>query len=195
MSAGPRIFTGLAAAGLAQAVARADRLLFHAALYSNFARDRAMAGALEIALARPSFGGLDVLSFDVDAACPFQEEFLAVLRQDMAETDLLAQFALSRHFLAGLAARHQGRVRLFETESLPCAPILLVGDVIFAGHYAHASVPAPEGLWLAVPADVAGLVRLAEAGAAPHAADAQGRAAFRFVAECVAARAAARRVA
>jgi hypothetical protein len=190
----PRLMAGLAGAGLPEAVAKADRLFFHAALYANFAANPAMVAALEAALSRPAFAGLEVVSLDVAAATTWRSEFFAVLRQGRFPGDLLADFAASRAFLDDLAGRHPGRVRLYAGQTLPLAPILLLSDTIFVGHYLHGPVPAPLGLWLAIPADVPRLARLAEAGLPPRPGDGLALAAFRYVHECMAARDAARRV-
>lgn len=192
---GPRVLTGLAEAGLPEAVARADRLFFHAALYSNFARDTVMASALAMALARPGFDRLDVVSLDPVARPPYWDEFRRVLRSDMPEATMHREFSASTGFLDALATRHPTKVRLFLTTAMPLAPILLVGDTIFAGHYAHGPVPAPLGLWLAVPANVAALLERAETDAAPDGLDPTALGAYRLVYECVAARNAARRLA
>lgn len=188
--AGLRVLAGLAEAGLPDVVSRASRLYFHAALYSNFAANSAMAAALDTALARPETR-LEVVSLELVANRSWRDEFFDVLRQGRFPGDLLRDFAVSRAFLADLSRRHPGQVRLYDTPLLPLAPLLLVDDVIFVGHYLHGAVPAPDGLWLALEADVAGLLRLAQAGAIPPPGDGRTRAAFRFVQEYVAARRAA----
>jgi hypothetical protein len=192
---GPRVLTGLAEAGLPEAVARADRLFFHAALYSNFARDTVMVNALETALARPGFDRLDVVSLDPVARPPYWDEFRGVLRRNMPEATIHREFSVSTAFLDALASRHPMKVRLFLTMAMPLAPILLVGDTIFAGHYAHSPIPAPLGLWLSVPAAVSDLLELAETDANPNTLDPATLGAYRLVYECVAAKNAARRLA
>lgn len=191
----PQVLFGLAEAGLAEAVAQSDRLFFHAALYSNFARDPAMAAALETALARPSFRGLDVVSLDPDAVLPWREEFYDVLRQGLFPGDLHKEYAVSDAFLAALFARHPGTVHCYRTTSLPLCPLVLLDAMIYAGHYAHGPIPAPDGVWLALPARVESLLRRAEADIPPAFEDRSARAAYRFVRECVIARATARPVA
>jgi hypothetical protein len=191
----PNVLSGLAAAGLSEAVARADRLFFHAALYSNFARDKAMTAALDTALSRSSFVRLDVVSLDPVARAPYWDEFRGILRRGMPEATMHREFSVSTGFLDNLASRHPTKVRLFLTTAMPLAPILLVGDTIFAGHYAHSPIPAPLGLWLTVPADVAALIELAETDANPDTLDPAILGAYRLVYECVAARTAARRLA
>jgi len=191
----PRVLFGLAEAGLAEAVAQSDRLFFHAALYSNFARDPAMAAALDTALSRPGFRGLDVVSLDPDAALPWREEFYDVLRQGLFPGDLHKECAVSDAFLAELSARYPGTVHYYRTTSLPLCPLVLLDAMIYAGHYAHGPIPAPDGLWLALPARVESLLRRAEAGIPPGPEDRPARAAYRFVRECVIARATASPVA
>ncbi|WP_428563074.1 MAG: hypothetical protein ACP59X_23065 [Solidesulfovibrio sp. DCME] len=189
------VYAGLGEARLPEWIARADRLFFHAGMYSNFARDRAMADALEMALCRPQFTRLDIVSFDPAAGAAYWEAFRRVLRRDMPEVTLRREFAASASFCDALARRHPTRVRLYLTPSLPLAPILLVGDTIFAGHYLHGPLPAPSGLWLAIPADVEDLLSRAEDDASPDRLDPLTQGAYRLVCECVAARAAARRLA
>ncbi len=190
-----RILHGLAEAGLPALLARADRLFFHAGLYSNFARDPEVAGALETALSRPGFDRLDVVSLDPVSRPPYWDEFRDVLRRGMPEATMHREFAVSSAFLDALASRHPTRIRRYVTTALPLAPILLTGDRILAGHYAHSPVPAPLGLWLCVPADIPDLLERAETGAAPETLPPQARGAFRLVCECVAARNAARQLA
>ncbi|WP_300161736.1 hypothetical protein [Solidesulfovibrio sp.] len=190
-----RVHAGLGEARLPELVAGADRLFFHAAVYSNFARDRAMADALEAALSRPRFTRLDVVSFDPAAGAAYWDEFRQVLRRGLPEVTLRREFGVSTAFCDDLAARHPGHVRLFRTPCLPLAPILLVGDTILAGHYLHGPVPAPLGLWLAVTADVEDLLSRAEDDVSPDVLDPATKGAYRLVCECVAARSAARRLA
>jgi hypothetical protein len=191
----PWVAAGLEEVGLPGRVARSDRLFFHAALYSNFARDRAMADALDVALARPEFTRLDVVSLDPVARPPYWDEFRQVLRQDMTAATMQREFSVSAAFLDALASRHPHKVRLYLTTAMPLAPILLLGDAVLAGHYLHAPASAPQGLWLVVPADVPALVELAEEGGRADALDATAAGAYRFVCECLAARAASRRLA
>ncbi len=193
--AGTKVLAGLAQAGLPEAVAGADRLFFHAGLYSNFARDPAMVEALETALARPGFERLEVVSLDPVARPAYWNEFCGVLRRNMTETALQREFSVSGTFLDALASRHPLAVRLYLTSALPLAPILLVGDTIYAGHYLHSPAAAPQGYWLAIQADMADLLDRAESGANPDALDPETTGAYRFVCECVAARNASRRLA
>ena len=82
-----------------------------------------------------------------------------------------------------------------DTTTLPLAPILLLDDVVIAGHYAHSPAPAPLGHWLVIPADVAGLMELAEEGARPESLDPADVGAYRLIGDCLAARLASRRLA
>lgn len=190
-----QVFAGLDAADLPHRIARADRLFFHAGMYANFARDRAMVAALETALSRPTFTRLDIVSFDPAAGAAYWQEFRSVLRRGMPEVTLHREFAASATFCDAVSRRHPTRVRLFLTPALPLAPILLVGDTIFAGHYLHGPLAAPFGLWLAIPADVEDLLSRAEDDTAPDILSPQAKGAYRLVCECVAARKAARRLA
>lgn len=189
------VYAGLGEARLPERIAQADRLFFHAGMYSNFAKDRAMADALEMALCRPEFSRLDIVSFDPAVGAAYWGEFSRVLRRDMPEVTLRREFAASASFCDALARRHPTRVRLFLTQAMPLAPILLVGDTVFAGHYLHGPLPAPFGLWLAIPADVEDLLSRAEDDASPDRLDPFSKGAYRLVCECVAARNAARRLA
>lgn len=192
---GARVLSSLAEGGLPEAVARADRLFFHAALYSNFARDKAMTDALEMALSRPGFDRLDVVSLDPLAREPYWDEFREVLRRGMPASTMHREFAVSTGFLDALASRHPTKIRRYATSTLPLAPILLVGDRIYAGHYLHSPVPAPLGLWLCLPADVPDLLELAETGANPDTLAPETLGAYRLVCECVAAKNGARQLA
>ncbi len=191
----PWVATGLAEVELPRRVAGSDRLFFHAALYSNFARDRAMADALEAALRRPRFERLEVVSLDPVARPPYWDEFRLALRQDMTAAAMQREFSVSAAFLDALASRHPHQVRLHVTAAMPLAPILLLDDVVIVGHYAHSPASAPLGLWLVIPADVAVLTELAEEGARPESLDPAEVGAYRLVCDCLAARAVSRRLA
>lgn len=190
--AGVRVLAGIAGADLPGVVAKARRLCFHAAFYSNFARNQAMTDALDTALARPDFRGLDVISLDPGACAPFWDEFSRVLRHDMPEAAMRQEFLVSATFLDGLASRHPGKVRLYLTPSLPLAPILHTHDTVYAGHYLHGPLAAPDGLWLAIAADVEHLLALAAQNAVPADLEPFHRGAYRLILECLAARNAAR---
>lgn len=185
----------MAEVGLAGRVAGSDRLFFHAALYSNFARDRAMADALEAALCRPRFERLEVVSLDPVSRPPYWDEFRQILRQDMPAAAMQREFSVSAAFLDALASRHPHNVRLYVTAAMPLTPILLLDDVVIAGHYAHSPAPAPLGLWLVIPADVAALTELAEEGARPESLDPADVGAYRLICDCLVARLASRRLA
>ena len=190
-----RVFAGLGEAGLPQLVAGADRLFFHAGMYSNFARDRAMADALETALCRPRFERLEVVSLDPVARPPYWDEFRQILRQDMPAAAMQREFSVSAAFLDALASRLPHKVRLYVTAAMPLAPILLLDDVVIVGHYAHSPAAAPLGHWLVIPADVAALTELAEEGARPESLDPADVGAYRLICDCLAARLASRRLA
>ena len=189
---GVRVLPGIAGADLPRVVAGARRLCFHAAFYSNFARNQAMTDALDAALDRPDFRGLDVISLDPAACAPIWAEISHVLRHDMPYAAMRQECLISAAFLDGLASRHPGRVRLYLTPSLPLAPILLTHDTIFAGHYLHSAIPAPDGLWLAIAADVEHLMALAGNGTPPDDLDPVNLGAYRLVDEYLAAQKAAR---
>lgn len=192
MNSAVRVMAGLAEADLPSAVARANGLFFHAAIYGNFAANPAMLAALDTVLSRPKGRGLDVITLNADGSVAWRDEFFDVLREGRFPGDMAAACRESDAFLAGLAARYPGQVRRFIGKTLPLAPIILTDDMIFAGQYLHAPAPAPNGLWLAVPADVPCLMRRAEARIPPGPADRAALAAYRLVRECVAAREAAR---
>lgn len=192
MSADVRVVTGLPEAELENAVARSGRLFFHAAIYGNFAHNPGILQALGTALSRPDCVGLEVVSLDADAPVPWRDEFYGILREGRFPGDMAALCRESDAFVADLAARYPGRVRRYGCRSLPLAPLILTDDRIFAGQYGHGPIPAPDGLWLAVPANVRSLLRLAEARIPPGPGDRPALAAYRLVRECVAAREAAR---
>lgn len=191
MSAAVQVGAGVDHIDLPGAVGRSSRLFFHAAIYGNFAHNAAMVTALDTALSRPG-SLLEVLSLDTGATACWRDEFYAVLREGVFPGDMTALCRQSEAFLAELAGRYPGRVRRFAARSLPLAPLIVTDDRIFAGQYLHGPVPAPNGLWLVVPADVKRLMRLAEARIPPNPGDRSGLAAYRLVRECVAAREAAR---
>ncbi|WP_432736906.1 hypothetical protein [Maridesulfovibrio sp. FT414] len=161
------------------------RIILHAAVYGPFAESEPHRSGLEEALARSSFGRLDVLALLPGGNEPWRIPFLEVLRSGIPRQDVEAEIVRSAEFLMDLSRRYPGKVRVHFTSVLPCFPVVIVDDEICFGQYSHASVPAPGGFWGRVSADVERLLGWAEEGRIPAQAQAEAAAAYRLVSECV----------
>ncbi|NJB68158.1 hypothetical protein GGQ74_001831 [Desulfobaculum xiamenense] len=178
--------TGIASLDIPAALAAARRrIVLHAAIYGNFADSPTHAAALETALSHPDFGGLDVVSIRPETEGRAMRDFLDALREGWTPEAMAEHVARSREFLHGLARRHPGRVRLYETARPGLFPALIIDDDIHFGHYARSPIPAPEGFWFHVHADVERLSAWLRSGNIPPHATADERAALRIVSECL----------
>jgi hypothetical protein len=160
-------------------------IILHVAVYGAFARSRPHRRGLEAALERPGFEGLDAVVLEPGCCAGWNRPFLEALRFGISSQAADDEVALSRRFMAELARRHPGKVRLHPARRLPCLPVVIVDDAIAFGQYAHAGAHAPQGFWGLLDADVGMLLRWAERGRPPEQATPEDVAAFRLVNECV----------
>ncbi|WP_147820891.1 hypothetical protein [Salidesulfovibrio onnuriiensis] len=160
----------------------ARRIVWHAAIYSPFAASAPHVEAVRTFLGRSETKGLHVISLPrrPEAWCG---DFFTVLRGKGMHGAVLEELGKSWRFLDQLAGEFPDRVRLHELHGQPCSPVLLVDDHILYGHYAVSEVPAGEGLWTRLEADVERLLGWHLKGV-PEGAAAWERACFRLVSDC-----------
>lgn len=153
-SQGITISAGLDRATLLDAITRAATMVWHAAIYNNFAgteiecliRSRLQSGALT---------RLDIISLRPHPQ--WGQEFARVLRPELSEHDTAALFAQSQQWCDDLAANFPEQVRHIRSHALPLQPILLLGDTLLAGQYAHSSLISAQGIWITLQAADMGL--------------------------------------
>lgn len=179
------MFTSIHSASLPAAFASAEsRIILHTSLYAYFARNAEYSEALEVALARPNFQKLHAIMLPFESRKAWHDEFLSCLAPNTPAGMLEHEFNSSRDFLVRLAAKHDGLVALYESRALPCAPIIIVDDRIYFGHYCHGSVPITEGLWFTMTVPVTSMLYWLEDNSIPQNLSPTHRATFRFVSEC-----------
>lgn len=135
-------------------------ILLHAAIYNRFAENSAVASALETALANGA--KIEVIILPVWHDIDWMDAACQLVRPYGTRSDMLEKAEASRTFFTSLAKQYPQQVVLYEAETLPAFPLVVVDDVLFYGHYAHSQVLAPEGFWMRLSSHVGTLLSLAE---------------------------------
>lgn len=136
---------GLNTSALLNAIERADVIVLHAAIYSNFA-DNAVGQLLLQRLQSASFKQLTLIKLEPTGS--WRDEFATILRPEMPLWEVERLYENSRHWCAELKRQFPETVNLVSTQALPLQPILLIGDRLFVGHYAHSHTTSAQGLWI-----------------------------------------------
>ncbi|MFB2638185.1 hypothetical protein ACE02P_09175 [Shewanella bicestrii] len=142
---GVKLHFGLNTHALLEAITQANDIVLHAAIYSNFA-DNAVGQLLLQRLQSVSFKQLTLLK--LEPTSPWRDEFATILRPDMPLLEVERLYENSRHWCAELKRQFPEAVNLVSTQALPLQPILLIGDRLFVGHYAHSHTTSAQGLWI-----------------------------------------------
>lgn len=142
---GIQVHAGLTLPALVDAIANAQQIVLHAAIYSNFAHNE-IGEQLFCKLQDNSVHKLTIISLAPPSA--WHREFAAVLRPSMPQAEVEALYERSHNWCLQLKQRFPDRVQLISTQALAFQPILLIGDRLFAGHYAHSTLTSAEGIWL-----------------------------------------------
>lgn len=142
---GVQLHFGLNTSALLNAIERADEIVLHAAIYSNFA-DNAVGQLLLQRLQNASLKQLTLIK--LAPTHQWRDEFATILRPEMPLQDIEQLYDISHHWCAELKTQFPEVVNLVSTQALPLQPILLIGDRLFIGHYAHSNYTSAQGLWL-----------------------------------------------
>lgn len=142
---GVQLHFGLNTSALLNAIERADVIVLHAAIYSNFA-DNAVGQLLLQRLQNASLRQLTLIKLEPTGS--WRDEFATILRPEMPLREVERLYENSRHWCAELKTQFPEVVNLVSTQALPLQPILLIGDRLFVGHYAHSHTTSAQGLWL-----------------------------------------------
>ena len=145
---------GLNTSALLNAIERADVIVLHAAIYNNFANN-AVGQLLLQRLQSTSFKQLTLIKLEPTG--PWRDEFATILRPKMPRQEIEQLYEISRHWCAELKTQFPEVVNLVSTQALPLQPILLIGDKLFVGHYAHSHTTSAQGLWIEFDAIALGL--------------------------------------
>ncbi|ASK70464.1 hypothetical protein CF168_17255 [Shewanella bicestrii] len=142
---GVKLHFGLNTHALLEAIAQANDIVLHAAIYSNFA-DNAVGQLLLQRLQSASFKQLTLIKLEPTGS--WRDEFATILRPEMPLWEVERLYENSRHWCAELKRQFPETVNLVSTQALPLQPILLIGDRLFVGHYAHSHTTSAQGLWI-----------------------------------------------
>lgn len=142
---GVQLYFGLNTHALLEAIAQANDIVLHAAIYSNFA-DNAVGQLLLQRLQSESLKQLTLIKLEPTGS--WRDEFATILRPEMPLREVERLYESSRHWCAELKRQFPETVNLVSTQALPLQPILLIGDRLFVGHYAHSHTTSAQGLWI-----------------------------------------------
>ncbi|MFB2800413.1 hypothetical protein [Shewanella seohaensis] len=142
---GVKLHFGLNTHALLEAIAQANNIVLHAAIYSNFA-DNTVGQLLLQRLQSVSFKQLTLIKLEPTGS--WRDEFATILRPEMPQREVERLYENSRHWCAELKRQFPETVNLVSTQALPLQPILLIGDRLFVGHYAHSHTTSAQGLWI-----------------------------------------------
>lgn len=142
---GVQLHFGLNTSALLNAIERADVIVLHAAIYSNFA-DNAVGQLLLQRLQNARLRQLTLIKLEPTRL--WRDEFATILRPEMPQQDVEQLYDISRHWCAELKTQFPEAINLVSTQALPLQPILLIGDRLFVGHYAHSHTTSAQGLWI-----------------------------------------------
>ncbi|MBQ4891327.1 hypothetical protein J8L86_15845 [Shewanella sp. MMG014] len=131
-----------------QALETASFAVLHAAIYSNFA-DNAVGKMLQEQLRIGQLKQLYILQLQPHAH--WQDEFAAILRPKPIEKPAIPSLYQQSHaWCQQLQEQFPHQLHFHLIKSLPLQPILLIGNRIFAGQYAHSQTTSADGLWLEI---------------------------------------------
>ena len=145
---------GLNQSALLAAIKCADSIVLHAAIYTNFAHSE-VGKLIRTKLIDGSLRRLDIIELQPNKY--WQQEFLAILRPSTAKNEVISMLADSKDWSARLSTEFPLQVSQILTQALPLQPVLLIGDNLFVGHYAHSGLPSAQGLWLQLECTLLGL--------------------------------------
>ncbi|MGI2261144.1 hypothetical protein [Shewanella sp. GXUN23E] len=182
---GVRVWPGLPGDRLLELMTGAQQLVLHAALYSNFAHGPVN----KLIRRRLASGELTSLTLiKLEAKPQWRDEFARVLRPGMAAADMDLLLRQSRDWCCELKCLAPAAVNLVSSQALPLQPILLLGDTVLAGQYAHSQETAAHGPWLELDSTALGLApgTLGQwfAQGVPVTGEGWPRAIGRYVEEC-----------
>ncbi len=143
---GVQIHAGLNLKELLAAISLADSIVLHAAIYSNFATN-AVGALIQKKLNDGALTQLTLIEL-IPQSTTWHNEFCRVLRPDMSKKKVEALYQASYKWTEALQVGFPNIVHRIQTQALPFQPILLIGDQLFVGHYAHDLLTSAEGMWV-----------------------------------------------
>lgn len=128
-------------------------IVLHAAYYPKYSFDQQDTNVWN-AMSHNTDLHLTAIFTDTEAA--WADEFARTLRPYFRTAgDLAKKMIPSRDFFIECKKEFKdklgnSRVHIYDSARLPFFPVILIDDTLIIGHYAHASVIPPDGLWLTI---------------------------------------------
>lgn len=121
----------------------------HAAYYPKYADDSYYDEAFRIALRNNPNISIKVILTDINA--DWANEFAIVLRNHFTSAEAFRESMQgSINFFKQLRDTYPNNVEIVFSSALPFCPYIIIDDTILVGHYLHARIKAPVGLWLEI---------------------------------------------
>ena len=138
---------GLDTQALITAIKSANTLVLHAAVYSNFIHSE-VGKFIRTKLVDGSLQHLEIIELQPNRH--WRDEFISILRPQMTRESVLSMFSNSSRWSKSLAFEFPQQVNQVFTQTLPLQPVLIIGDTIFVGQYAHSSLTSAQGMWIQI---------------------------------------------
>lgn len=124
-----------------------ELLILHAAFYPKYFGDKGNCST-SITTSLSANRSLKVYIIFTDYTSAWFEEFSRVLRSKLTPEQLKTIFISNEEECRALKKNFKDRIIICRSNKLPLAPMIVADNNLFIGHYAHSTIPAPEGLWL-----------------------------------------------
>lgn len=126
-----------------------NNIYLHAAYYPKYADDSYYDESFRIALRNNPNLSIKVILTDV-AAC-WADEFAIVLRNHFISAEAFRDSMQgSINFFKQLRDAYPNNVEIVFSSALPFCPYIIIDDTILVGHYLHARIKAPVGIWMEI---------------------------------------------
>ena len=124
-----------------------EEIILHAAYYPKYGYDSDYSNAFRALMRNKHTVNVTVIITDISSQ--WAKEFGKILRY---EYDTIERFeegiSSSIAFFKKLKEEFPNRVTIKTSSRLPLMPFVIIDNDILIGHYCHAEIPAPNGLWL-----------------------------------------------
>ena len=126
-----------------------SHIYLHAAYYPKYADDSNYDESFKMALRRNPNLLIKVLLTDTET--PWAKEFGLVLRNHFTTISAFKESMQgSINFFTELKKEYPNNIEIAFSSALPFCPYIIIDDTILVGHYAHARIKAPLGLWMEI---------------------------------------------
>ncbi len=131
-------------------ITRAKKHIYlHAAYYPKYADDSIYDDSFRIALRNNP--DISIKAIIIDPQTSWGLEFGLVLRNHFTTLKSFCDSMQgSINFFKQLKEEYPKNVEIIQSSALPFCPYIIIDDTLIIGHYAHARIKAPAGLWMEI---------------------------------------------